>query len=367
MHARLRSRPAAGGLPHQRSGDRRADGYDDGGAARASCVTTRLGYHASRVEPLRVKARPTWHAAAMTKRRAKPRQRGRSDQSRGDGALSDRDRGGDGARRCMRTAFSPNIKERADCSTAIFDAQGEVIALAQRVPMHLGSMVGAVDEIRKALPDGRRFAPATCSSRTIPYNGGGTHLPDINIIAPVFVGDQIVAFVANIAHHADVGGMVPGSRGRGLHVDLSGRDTHSAGAHRERRQARIAICSTSCCSTRARRTSASATSRRSSRRTSSAFEACRRSSSATASREHREHDRRLPRFHRASFRCGDRTACRRASTRPRTSWKATRRTLSQRSSSSSPSAKASSTFDFTGSEKQINASRNIPHNARCSR
>src|SRR5215203_4088645 len=52
----------------------------------------------------------------------------------------------------MRTAFSPNIKERADCSTAIFDAQGQVIALAQRVPIHLGSMVGAVDEILKRYP-----------------------------------------------------------------------------------------------------------------------------------------------------------------------------------------------------------------------
>src|SRR5438045_5125774 len=49
----------------------------------------------------------------------------------------------------VRTAFSPNIKERGDCSTAIFDAQGQVIALAHRIPMHLGSMVGAVDEIRK--------------------------------------------------------------------------------------------------------------------------------------------------------------------------------------------------------------------------
>ena len=110
----------------------------------------------------------------------------------------------------MRTAFSPNIKERADCSTAIFDAAGQVIALAQRVPIHLGSMVGAVDAMRErfALED---IVPGDMFIANDPYNGGGSHLPDINVIAPVFVEGRIVAFVANIAHHADVGGMVPGS------------------------------------------------------------------------------------------------------------------------------------------------------------
>jgi N-methylhydantoinase B len=110
----------------------------------------------------------------------------------------------------MRTAFSPNIKERADCSSAIFDAAGQVVALAQRVPIHLGSMVGAVDEIRA------RFRPDEIKAGDMfaandPYNGGGSHLPDINVIAPVFAAGRIVAYVANIAHHADVGGMVPGS------------------------------------------------------------------------------------------------------------------------------------------------------------
>ncbi|HEX2827127.1 MAG TPA: hydantoinase B/oxoprolinase family protein [Burkholderiales bacterium] len=109
-----------------------------------------------------------------------------------------------------RTAFSPNIKERADCSTAIFDRHGEVIALAQRVPIHLGSMVGAVDEILKRFPESE-IRPGDMFVANDPYNGGGTHLPDINVIAPVFIGKRIVAYVANIAHHADVGGMVPGS------------------------------------------------------------------------------------------------------------------------------------------------------------
>ncbi|MBM3356477.1 MAG: hydantoinase B/oxoprolinase family protein [Betaproteobacteria bacterium] len=110
----------------------------------------------------------------------------------------------------MRTAFSPNIKERADCSTAIFDRAGQVIALAQRVPIHLGSMVGAVDEILKRYPESE-IRPGDMFIANDPYNGGGTHLPDINVIAPVFMGRRIVAYVANIAHHADVGGMVPGS------------------------------------------------------------------------------------------------------------------------------------------------------------
>lgn len=107
-------------------------------------------------------------------------------------------------------AFSPNIKERWDCSSAIFDGTGNVIAQANRVPMHLGSMIGAIEAIR------HKYRPTEIAAGDMflandPYSGGGTHLPDINVIAPVFVGGRIVGFVANIAHHADVGGMVPGS------------------------------------------------------------------------------------------------------------------------------------------------------------
>ncbi|SIO49228.1 N-methylhydantoinase B [Burkholderia sp. GAS332] len=109
-----------------------------------------------------------------------------------------------------RTAFSPNIKERGDCSTAVFDALGNVVALPQRVPIHLGSMVGVVEQVlkrfdREEIQDGDMFLAND------PYHGGGSHLPDINVIAPVFYDGKIVAYVANIAHHADVGGMVPGS------------------------------------------------------------------------------------------------------------------------------------------------------------
>jgi N-methylhydantoinase B len=109
-----------------------------------------------------------------------------------------------------RTAFSPNIKERADCSSAVFDAAGNVVAQAHRVPIHLGSMIGTVETLLKRFP-ASEIRPGDMFIANDPYNGGGTHLPDINVVAPVFRGDRIVAFVANIAHHADVGGMVPGS------------------------------------------------------------------------------------------------------------------------------------------------------------
>jgi N-methylhydantoinase B len=109
-----------------------------------------------------------------------------------------------------RTAFSPNIKERADCSSAVFDAYGNVVAQAHRVPIHLGSMIGTIETLLKRFPESA-MRPGDMFIANDPYSGGGTHLPDINVVAPVFRNGRIVAFVANIAHHADVGGMVPGS------------------------------------------------------------------------------------------------------------------------------------------------------------
>ncbi|HRL13981.1 MAG TPA: hydantoinase B/oxoprolinase family protein, partial [Aggregatilineales bacterium] len=108
----------------------------------------------------------------------------------------------------IRTAYSTNIKERRDCSTAVFDAQGQMIAQAELIPMHLGSLLGAVEAVLAKYPamqDGDMFVTND------PYSGGGTHLPDITMVSPVFVGERLAGFVANIAHHADVGGKVPGS------------------------------------------------------------------------------------------------------------------------------------------------------------
>jgi N-methylhydantoinase B len=105
-----------------------------------------------------------------------------------------------------RTSLSPNIKERADCSAAVFAPDGEMLAQAEHIPVHLGSMPASV----RACLD--RFEPVPGIQYAVndPYEGG-THLNDLTILAPVFVGSTHVAWVANRAHHADVGGEAPGS------------------------------------------------------------------------------------------------------------------------------------------------------------
>ncbi|MFH1153594.1 MAG: hydantoinase B/oxoprolinase family protein [Pseudomonadota bacterium] len=106
-----------------------------------------------------------------------------------------------------RTAFSPNIKERRDFSCALFDSHGEMISQAAHIPVHLGSMPMSV----KAAIRSRTFEPGDMVMLNDPYKGG-THLPDITIVAPVFCSGDTPAFlVANRAHHADVGGMTSGS------------------------------------------------------------------------------------------------------------------------------------------------------------
>jgi N-methylhydantoinase B len=109
-----------------------------------------------------------------------------------------------------RTAFSPNIKERRDYSSAIFSASGALIAMGDDMPVHLGSMPMSVAAVLAAL----RLEPGDVAILNDPYRGG-THLPDITMVAPVFLpGRNRPAFyVANRAHHADVGGMYPGSMG----------------------------------------------------------------------------------------------------------------------------------------------------------
>lgn len=110
----------------------------------------------------------------------------------------------------VRTAYSTNIKERKDCSAAIFNFKGETIAQAEHIPIHLGSMLGIVAEIKKKYSLDK-IKPGDMFVANDPYSGGGTHLPDITIAAPVFHDGKLCAFLANIAHHSDVGGRVPGS------------------------------------------------------------------------------------------------------------------------------------------------------------
>lgn len=121
-----------------------------------------------------------------------------------------------------RTAFSPNIKERRDYSCAVFDSRGEVIAMGDHMPVHLGSMPMSVCAAIQSCG----FAPGDMVILNDPF-AGGTHLPDITLVAPVFIGGRVGGqrartglrhsqpdfYVASRAHHADVGGTYPGSMG----------------------------------------------------------------------------------------------------------------------------------------------------------
>ena len=124
-----------------------------------------------------------------------------------------------------KTSFSPNIKERRDFSCAVFDSKGKMVAQAAHIPVHLGSMPlsvqAAIEHFSK--PDDNQtqnLNPGDMILLNDPYRGG-THLPDITLVSPVFrenrgsdraeEGNHLIGFVASRAHHADVGGMTPGS------------------------------------------------------------------------------------------------------------------------------------------------------------
>ncbi|MDY7103624.1 MAG: hydantoinase B/oxoprolinase family protein [Actinomycetota bacterium] len=107
-----------------------------------------------------------------------------------------------------RASFSPNIKERADCSCALFTPAGEMLVQAENIPVHLGSMPASVEIAIE------RFGDELTDGMQVILNdpfAGGTHLNDITIVAPCFVDGRLIGFAANRAHHADVGGMAPGS------------------------------------------------------------------------------------------------------------------------------------------------------------
>jgi len=115
----------------------------------------------------------------------------------------------------QRSAFSTNIKERHDHSVAVLDSRGRLIVQAENaLPIHLASIGGLV-EILLGKYSGD-IAPGDIFIGNDPHVAGGTHLPDINLAAPVFDGETLIAFTCNIAHHADVGGAVRGSMSGGL-------------------------------------------------------------------------------------------------------------------------------------------------------
>lgn len=105
----------------------------------------------------------------------------------------------------VRSAYSSNIKERRDCSAALFDAQGRMVAQAEHIPVHLGAMPESVAAVIARGP-----VPGDVWILNDPYTGG-THLPDVTLVSPVDVDGEIVAYGVTRAHHSDVGGMSPGS------------------------------------------------------------------------------------------------------------------------------------------------------------
>ncbi len=105
----------------------------------------------------------------------------------------------------IRSAHSANIKERRDCSAAIFGPDGEMVMQAEHIPVHLGSMPASVRAVA-----GKPHLPGISWFLNDPYSGG-THLPDITVVTPAFHEGDLIGFAANRAHHADVGGEVPGS------------------------------------------------------------------------------------------------------------------------------------------------------------
>jgi len=106
----------------------------------------------------------------------------------------------------QKSAFSPNIRDRLDYSCAIFDARGELCAQAAHIPVHLGSMAFAMKDVISAVS----WTVGDMVVLNDPYKGG-THLPDVTLIAPLFIADNLIGFVANRAHHADIGSETPGS------------------------------------------------------------------------------------------------------------------------------------------------------------
>ena len=116
----------------------------------------------------------------------------------------------------MKSAYSTNIKERRDHSCAVLDLKGRLIAQAENsLPIHLASMWGLMTAVLAKIPVAD-MAEGDIYIANDPHVAGGTHLPDVNMAMPVFVDGKVLAFVCNIAHHADMGGMAPGSMAGGM-------------------------------------------------------------------------------------------------------------------------------------------------------
>jgi N-methylhydantoinase B len=122
----------------------------------------------------------------------------------------------------MKSAYSTNIKERHDHSTAIIDPAGRLVVQAENsLAIHLGSMMGLMNSLLAKMPlSDVREGDIFISND--PYVAGGSHLPDVNMAMPVFSGGKLVCFMCNIAHHADIGGITPGSMAGGTEIYQEG-------------------------------------------------------------------------------------------------------------------------------------------------
>ena len=109
----------------------------------------------------------------------------------------------------IRAAYSPNIKERHDCSTSLLDRDGQTIAQAEHIPLHMGSMLGFVPLLVETYRDD--IHPGDVFISNDPYTGGSTHLPDVVVIAPLFDDEGLVGFAASVAHHVEIGGSLGAS------------------------------------------------------------------------------------------------------------------------------------------------------------
>ena len=115
----------------------------------------------------------------------------------------------------MKSAYSTNIKERHDHSTAIMDPRGRLVVQAvESLPIHIASMSGLMECL--LVKFGHNIREGDIFVANDPHVAGGTHLPDVNMAMPVFIGGELTAFMCNIAHHADIGGMSPGSMAAGM-------------------------------------------------------------------------------------------------------------------------------------------------------
>ena len=109
----------------------------------------------------------------------------------------------------VRASLSPNIRERRDLSCAVFDSEGRMVAQAAHIPVHLGAMPASVEAVQTLRP----FAPGDLMLLNDPYLGG-SHLPDVTMVSPVFTEGRrrrLIGYVASRAHQSDIGGMSPGS------------------------------------------------------------------------------------------------------------------------------------------------------------